>query len=263
MYSGIIYCAISPSNKKYYGKTVRSFNKRIWEHSRNQGNWAFSNALRKYGKNSFKWEIIEKYEFDLVEKLNEVLNEREKYWIKKDKTNLKEFGYNMTDGGDGTSGHHYQFSEEHKKKLSESHKGILLSQEHKNNIGISNRGKEKSEEARKNMSIGKIGIQFSKEHKQHIKESKTGNKNPNWGKERSQETKNRIGKSNFGQKRSEETCKKIGISKKEIKISNEHKQKISKYRMGKSHSEESKNKMRIKAFEREAKKRLNNEIQNK
>lgn len=49
-------------------------------------------AMRKYGKENFTYTIIEQCE-------KELLDEREKYWIRHYKSNLKEFGYNLSDGG--------------------------------------------------------------------------------------------------------------------------------------------------------------------
>lgn len=50
-------------------------------------------AIRKYGKENFTYTIIETCE----EKL---LNERERYWVSYYKSNQKDFGYNLSDGGD-------------------------------------------------------------------------------------------------------------------------------------------------------------------
>ena len=50
-------------------------------------------AIRKYGKENFTFTIIEQCDKAL-------LNEREKYWIAYYKSNQKEYGYNLSDGGD-------------------------------------------------------------------------------------------------------------------------------------------------------------------
>ena len=98
MYSGIIYCIVSKDGKKYYGKTINTFKKRIKQHLIEKRNCKISNALRKYGKDYFSYNIIEKYEFISRGELISKLNEREIYWIDKDQT--QKFGYNMTPGGD-------------------------------------------------------------------------------------------------------------------------------------------------------------------
>jgi len=153
MFSGIIYKAISPSNKIYFGKTSRTLNERIKEHKQksNYEKFHFSHAIKKYGIDKFSWEIIETYQKESLEELQKILNEREKFWIKREKTYLREYGYNMTDGGEGTAGLKRTFSEEHKKSLSLSHLGKTLAEEHKNNIGKSGKGRVFSEEHKKNL----------------------------------------------------------------------------------------------------------------
>lgn len=47
--------------------------------------------------------------------------EKEMYYIKKYNSNNPNFGYNLTDGGDGTKG--YYPSEKTRQKMSESRKG--------------------------------------------------------------------------------------------------------------------------------------------
>jgi group I intron endonuclease len=159
MYSGIIYCAISPSNKKYYGKTVRPFKRRIYNHLKNSevSICHFSTAIRKYGINNFSWNIVETIEADSRIKLRELLNEREKYWIEKDKTYLREIGYNMTPGGDGGAAFGRSLSEKTKDKIRNSLLGIKHTEERKrnesiNSLGVSRgKGIPKSESHRKNM----------------------------------------------------------------------------------------------------------------
>ena len=141
MYFGIIYCAISPSNKKYYGKTVGSLKNRIKSHLENSKNAKchFSSAIRKYGIEKFNWNIIETIESDSKIELRKILNEKEKYWIKNEKTYDRKIGYNMTPGGDGGAAF-----------------GRKLSEETKNKIRKSLEGKKHSEERRKNQSKGSL-----------------------------------------------------------------------------------------------------------
>ena len=72
----------------------------------------FYNAIRKYGEENFKWEIIEecntKYELDLAEEWY-----IRKYRTFKDYSNCN--GYNLTMGGDGNIP-----SKETKKKMSQN-----------------------------------------------------------------------------------------------------------------------------------------------
>lgn len=105
MYKGIIYCAISPSNKKYYGMSIKSLEKRIAGHVKRMkegSHLKFYNALRKYGPENFEWLVIEEHEKDNKLDLITYLYEREVYFIEKDKTYLDEFGYNISHGGSGS-----------------------------------------------------------------------------------------------------------------------------------------------------------------
>lgn len=94
---GIIYKYTNTiNNKSYIGQTIQSLEKRHKRHlqdSKND-NLYFHRALKKYGAENFSLEIIE----DNVPE--DLLDEREKYWIKLYNTfYLNDEGYNMTEGG--------------------------------------------------------------------------------------------------------------------------------------------------------------------
>ena len=76
----------------------------------------FHKAIRKYGWDSFKWELLE--ESDNIDYL---LNERETHHIAKHNSYYLNNGYNMTFGGEATLG--WKPSDETKIKISESNKG--------------------------------------------------------------------------------------------------------------------------------------------
>jgi len=116
--SGIIYLASNiNSNKKYVGQTFTTLTYRKNKHKSSAFKYdsqlKFHQALRKYGWNMFKWEVIEiDVELDL-------LDERETYWIEyHDSFNC---GYNMTMGGCSSRGYHH--TEETKEKLRNGAKG--------------------------------------------------------------------------------------------------------------------------------------------
>lgn len=126
---GTVYCFINKeTNKLYIGETVKSdFNERFNEHrsKANKGtNNYFYKAIRKYSWESFDKIIIFQTEvLDDTEEnkklLNDIVNEKEAFYIKKYKTSDHNFGYNLTEGGDGVIG--YKHTEKTKQKLSESH----------------------------------------------------------------------------------------------------------------------------------------------
>ena len=98
---GEIYKISNDINDKIYiGKTTRTTQIRKKEHLLNLNDkCAIHKAIIKYGIQHFKWEVIEKDIFD-----NNLLSEREKYWIKEYDSYYN--GYNMTKGGDGGNGLH-------------------------------------------------------------------------------------------------------------------------------------------------------------
>ena len=208
----------------------------------------FKNALKKYGKENFRKDILE-FCTD-----REHLCEREKFWIAL--TKAKELGYNIANGGEGTSGR--KLSDETKRKISESLKGHKVSDETKRKIRESNTGhivsketKEKISSAQKNMSdetkerisLGRkeyfrnggihpsLGKKYSTEHKRNISESNKKtyklNGSPLKNKPLTEEHKKKISKANKGRIFSKETKEKISKANSGRKLSDETKRKIS------------------------------------
>ena len=98
---GIIYKIDNLINNKcYIGKTSRSLEERWKEHLRHRFNldYALYRAFKKYGIENFTISLLEENIEDEI-----LLNEREKYWINYFKSNNKNYGYNMTLGGEGTT----------------------------------------------------------------------------------------------------------------------------------------------------------------
>jgi len=125
----------------------------------------------------------------------------------------------------------YKPTEEHRKNLSDSHKGHIVSEETKKKIGDFNRGKKLSEEHKDKLRKPK-----SEEHIKHISESKMGIK-------MSEETKEKLRLSHLGKHLSEETKRKIGNANRGrlgYKHSKEAKVKMSLASKGKPKSEEHK-----------------------
>jgi len=88
---GIIYKITSPSNKVYIGQTIHTLEKRIKGHKKISSNCTLlKRAIDKY-RDEMKYEIIE-------EVSNELLDEREIYWIKY-YNSLAPSGYNCSAGG--------------------------------------------------------------------------------------------------------------------------------------------------------------------
>jgi group I intron endonuclease len=117
----IIYMAHCPStNSFYYGKTVKSLEKRKRQHliaaEANKNGSLFHKALRKHGHEAFNWYVLE----SCVSK--ELLSERERFWIALGRR-IGQRLYNLSDGGDGggrTGSHGKPLTKETKEKISHS-----------------------------------------------------------------------------------------------------------------------------------------------
>lgn len=94
---GIIYRAFLEDGRGYIGQTIKTINKRIREHKCNSKNVNdarhFYNAIRKYGFNNFKWEILEECYSE------EKLNLGEEQWINYFDYKNRDKGFNLQDAG--------------------------------------------------------------------------------------------------------------------------------------------------------------------
>jgi group I intron endonuclease len=155
---GVIYKITSPSGRVYVGKTKR-LKIRIWEYRwrSKKRKSIIHDSIKGYGWEAHKLEVIE-------EVSDELLNEREMFWIKELNTFYldNEKGMNMTKGGDGNVPS-WKHNIERRKKQSKAFSG-------KNNPFY---GKTHSEEYRKRKSI-----EVSEYNK------KNGVKVPEWGAEK-------------------------------------------------------------------------------
>lgn len=121
------------SGKSYIGKTSKTIEKRLDEHTYSVGKGAnshFKNAIQKYGVEDFISEILE------IDVEDENASEREIYWISYYDTYNN--GYNMTLGGEGASG--YKQTDEHKEKRRQANLGLKRTDEQKKNISDAHKG---------------------------------------------------------------------------------------------------------------------------
>lgn len=208
------------TGKSYIGQTKMTLEQRLyhswWGHytraEREPGSSSYiSGAIRKYGKENFKWKVLEEIDISKLSKDDArlLLDEREKFWIAKYDTFHN--GYNQTEGGTKTTcslkgrkmtwgkkvwATRYKngtwhskgrpgavWSEESRKKLSNSRKGKkmpprsdeyrkMLSETRKGNKNML--GKHPSEETRRKQSQARLGMKFSEEHKKNISRSSAG-----------------------------------------------------------------------------------------
>lgn len=177
----IIYKIENKTNGKVYiGQTIQKLQERIYRHTSTRSKSAISLAIRKYGLDNFEVSTIQTCESQ------EELNAAEYYWVNHYDC-ISPKGYNLKEGG-GSKG---KFSDEVKKKLSESHIGQYI-----------------SEERRQKVSEQFKGRVFSEEHLAKIAEAKA-----NWSEERRLEVRNRMSLAKLGTIPSEESKKKMSIAK--------------------------------------------------
>ncbi len=187
---GIIYKAISPSGKKYYGRTIKTLERRKIEHNHNTGkgsNLYFHNAIRKYGIENFGWDVVEEINEDNKIELIDILNELEIYYIDKDKT-LFPNGYNLTKGGGNYNihpisrkGKTYEelFGKKRAKEIKKKQKqsmigknvGRIQSKEEIQKRVEANTGKKRTEESKEKIRQSLLGIKHTEERKKNNSEA--------------------------------------------------------------------------------------------
>lgn len=153
------------NNKIYVGKHA-SKRKTYWGSGK-----LIKQAIKKYGKENFIKEIIEYCENE------ELLNEREIFWIKNFDSRNRLIGYNITAGGDGQTGIPSiwctrKFSDEHRMKISKNHADVSGKKNPMYNKTHSDSVKEK-------LRIFHTGRKSSNECKLKQSKKKNGENNPN------------------------------------------------------------------------------------
>ncbi len=174
-----VYCFTNIlNNKKYIGKYCGSIDQLYSRYNREIKNKNIKrhivNALRKYGVNKFKFEIIKD---NIINE--EELNNLEILFISK--FNSYKNGYNMTPGGDGGP----------------TFLGRSLTNEHKEKIRIGNLGKKRSKETKLKCKMATVkrlnDPNYILKYNEGIsKRNIIGEKNGMFGKHHSLETKIKI-----------------------------------------------------------------------
>lgn len=219
---GCVYLVTNKINGRcYVGKTDRTLRVRKSEHLRMAKNIKdktyFYKAIRKYGFINFKWRIL------FSSKNLDLLKEREIAFIKHFSTRRPK-GYNLTNGGDGTSGR--IISKETRRKISKGNKGKFISKSMRKAISLAHKGKKQTISQRKHRSKAMIGNKNSLGFK-HPPEFGREISKRNKGKIFSKEHKENLSKSIKKYFKISENRQKISLARKGIKLSEKTKQKIS------------------------------------
>lgn len=170
-----VYLHTFPNGKYYVGITCQDLNRR-WRDGKGYEGQPVYDAILKYGWSNIKHEVLftglskadaEQKEIELIKQYNSLSHDN---------------GYNIETGG-MTVGH---LSEETKRKISESHKGIMAGEKHWNY------GKHWSDETKKKISESHKGKKLSEEHKRKMSQRFSGKGNPMYGTKMTPEHKAKI-----------------------------------------------------------------------
>ena len=188
-----VYIHTSPSGKKYVGITSQKPNQR-WK---NGMGYMKRNEDGSYAQQAMAYTIIKypdwnlwQHEIVMEDATEEDAKQLEIELIQFYKTRDADFGYNMTDGGEGTHGKYV--SDETKQKISNALKGKMAGEQNPNygNHKLSgknnpNYGKTMSDETKRKISLANTG-RF------------VGKKSPMFGTHKSEETKQKLSNARIG-----------------------------------------------------------------
>ncbi len=168
---------------RYIGKTKKKLSERLKEHIRSAKRYQHSPRGR--------WikGLLDEGITPLIEALEEVLDDEWEEAEKRHIAEAREKGVILTNLAEGGQGHHdYVFTEEHRRKIGEAHKG--------NKHGL--------------------GYRHTEEHKEKVSKRMEGEGNPNYGKTFSKEYKENLSKAQKGRKHSEKTKQKMREARKKF-----------------------------------------------
>ena len=170
----VIYMYKSPIGKVYIGKTIHKDIRHRQHGYANGDSPYFHKAIRKHKWENFSYEILEEFDDDVTD---EFMSDRETHWIEEYDSTNRVFGYNLTKGGEGTTG--YKHTDATKAKMSEANKGHIVSAETRTKIS----------EARKGKNHPNFGKKLSAEHRAKISEANKGHKHTDATKAKMSEAK--------------------------------------------------------------------------
>lgn len=225
----IIYLVTNLVNQmKYVGQTTQTLKKRKAAHlnlSYRGSTYYFHRSIKKYGKQNFSWEII--YKASSFEELNE----KEMEYIKKYNT-FSKFGYNLTEGGRGTTG--WKHSDDTKEKI---RKFAISSNACKNLIDYN-----QNEENKKRLSDELKGktyeMRFGDEKAKQMIKDKQRLYNDKYGLQKSSEIRKKISKNSKSRlqvvrtKMSKSHKKNLDINGKRIDITDQGREKMKNHMIG-------------------------------
>lgn len=201
-----VYVHIFPNNKYYIGITSQNVEYRWNRGNGYKGQKLVYAAINKYGWDNITSKILQTG----LTKTKAI--EYEKFYISKYKSNKPEYGYNLTEGGEGHSGYSPSLESRQKNRLS-------------------NIGQKRSKSFCERLSYVNTGKKLSEETKQKIREAMLLRGSPNIseeGRKRIRENARKVGLANKGRTQTLESNEARSKSLKGIKRSEETKQRMRK-----------------------------------
>jgi len=144
---------LSYGRKVYVGKTTKALRKRLQQHwywAKDGSQFPVHRAILKYGFKNFQVVILASADSE------EDLNLLEIRYIREYQATNPEFGWNLTEGGDGTSGFHH--AEETKVKIGDANRNRVYSEESIQNMVDAHLGHVPTPEALQNMSTAMLRL---------------------------------------------------------------------------------------------------------
>lgn len=206
-----IYSITCQANGKIYIGSSAYIQKR-WSYHRCQlrlnshANPHLQSAWNLYGEAQFQFQVLELCDVS-------VLQTKEEYYIKQYNSIDPSAGFNLT-----LVGERLVFSDESRKRMSDSQRGKRLSEETKIKIGKAGIGRKPTDETRRKISVAKQNVSQETRDKLRIANS---------GKKHSEATKEKLRTFNTGRKLSPETRAKMSASRMGRIVSEETRRKIS------------------------------------
>lgn len=175
----IVYEHVTPNGKRYIGITCNSPEKR-WKYGNGyKESVLFYNAIQKYGWDNIEHNI-------LFENLTSTkAKAKEKELIIKYKSNNRDYGYNLTNGGDGAEG--YKHNKKAKEKMKNNHADVSGEKNPMYGIRLTGElnhcfGKKLTEETKLKISEATKGKKLSEEHIEILRQANKGKNNYSYGK---------------------------------------------------------------------------------
>ncbi len=206
------------NGKRYVGKTVRPTKRWYWhvvEARKDQSCMLIAKAIKKYGPDKFRFEILEHLPTE------DAAFEREIWWIQHFQSDHSGIGYNLESGGLGGR----VLGDSTRQKISAARKGWSPSTKTRQRMAAAQRGKKRSPEAIEKTATSNRGVKRSPEviarasqarvWNGHTPESRAKMSAAKLGKKQSPDLVEKRAASNRGKKRSLESSSRMSLAQKE------------------------------------------------